>query len=76
MFKYNNIDLLKSAVEKAHTICNKLSLQEAIKMKESEVRDFLNSNKVTEQEMQDTYLNILRLYEFMNEDCKQHPGGK
>ncbi len=68
MYKYSNTDLLRSAIENSHTICNKLSVQEAIAMKEKDVRNFPDEHKITEREKQDTYLNILRLYEFMIDD--------
>ncbi len=64
----NNIDLLKSTVEGAHKICKKLPLQEAREMTEKDVLQFLNNNKITEPEVQDAYLNIIKLYEFVTGD--------
>ncbi len=64
----NNVDLLKSTLEEAHKICEKLPLQEAMNMTEKEVLKLLDKNKVTEPEVQDAYLNIIKLYEFVTGD--------
>jgi hypothetical protein len=62
MTKDNDFDVLEEIVAKAHAICNKMLLFEAIEMKEDEVRLFLACNHVSDPQLQERYLGFVRQY--------------
>ncbi len=68
MHTYNNLNFLEIIVDSALNICNSLPLQEAVKMKEKDVLNYLLQRDITKVETQDAYLNLLRLYEFMSKE--------
>ena len=59
---------LEKIVARAHKICNQILLFEAIGMEEDEVRLFLDCNHVSDQQTQDEYLHLVRLYEEKTSD--------
>jgi hypothetical protein len=62
MTKDNDFDVLEEVVAKAHKICNRILLFEAIEMEENEVRLFLDCNQISDHEVQDRYLGFVRQY--------------
>jgi DNA repair photolyase len=62
MTKDNDFDGLEKIVAKAHAICNKMLLFEAIEMEEDEVRLFLACNHVADPQLQERYLEFVRQY--------------
>jgi hypothetical protein len=62
MIKINDFDILEEIVAKAHRICNQLFLFEAIEMEEDEVRFFLGCNHVSDNKVQNAYLELVREY--------------
>jgi hypothetical protein len=62
MTKDNDCDVLDEVVAKAHEICNRILLFEAIEMEENEVRLFLNCNQVSDHQLQERYLGLVRQY--------------
>jgi hypothetical protein len=56
-------DSIETIVDMAYQICDKLLLFEASSMKENEIRFFLECNKITEREIQDKYINLVRNYD-------------
>ena len=58
-------DILANIREKAHTICSKIVLCEAIEMDENEIRFFLACNHVSNCKVQDAYLRFVREYDAM-----------
>jgi hypothetical protein len=65
MTENNEFDILEEVVAKAHDICDQILLFEAIDMEEDEVRLFLDCNRVSNQNLQDTYLDLVREYDEM-----------
>jgi hypothetical protein len=65
MVENNSADIFEDIFEKAHKICNRILLFEAIEMDEDEIRLFLSCNHVSKQEMQDAYLGLVREYDDM-----------
>ncbi len=63
MIANNDYDVLEDVVCQAHDICNGLLLFEAVGMEEWEVRLVLDSNNVTEPEIQDKYLSLVKEYD-------------
>jgi hypothetical protein len=63
MTKNNDVDQLEGVVARAHQICNQLFLFEAIDMEEDEVRLFLDCNHVSDNDVQNTYLALIREYD-------------
>ena len=63
MIANNDFDLLEEVVAKAHRICDRILLCEAVEMKEDEVRLFLSCNRVCDNEAQDAYLDLVRKYD-------------
>jgi hypothetical protein len=63
MIKINEFDILEEIVAKAHRICNQLFLFEAIEMEEDEVRLFLDCNHVSDNKVQNAYLELVREYD-------------
>jgi len=68
MEKSFNYDFLTIAQKGANEICKDISLQKAAKMKENDVRMMLEQKNITQLELQDSFLNIVRLYEFFSEE--------
>ena len=62
MIKDNDFDMLEEVVAKAHKICSRILLFEAIEMEEDEVRLFLDRNHVSDNEVQNAYLELVREY--------------
>jgi hypothetical protein len=62
MTKDNDFDELEEIVAKAHEICNKILLFEAIDMEAEDVRLFLDCNRVCDHAVQDRYLGLVRKY--------------
>ena len=62
MIKNSDYDVLEEVVAKAHQICNQLLLFEAIEMEEDEVRLFLDCNHVSDDAVQNAYLELVREY--------------
>jgi hypothetical protein len=62
MTEDNDFDILEEVVAEAHKICNHMLLFEAIEMEEDEVRLFLACNAVTDHQMQERYICLVRLY--------------
>jgi len=62
MTKNSDYDVLEEVVAKAHQICNQLLLFEAIEMEEDEVRLFLDCNHVSDDAVQNAYLELVREY--------------
>ena len=62
MTKDSDFDVLEEVVAKAHKICNRILLFEAIEMEEDEVRLFLDCNQISDHEVQDRYLGFVRQY--------------
>ena len=62
MIKNSDYDILEEVVEKAHQICDQLLLFEAIEMAEDEVRLFLDCNHVSDDAVQNAYLELVREY--------------
>ena len=62
MIKDNDFDMLEEVVAKAHKICSRILLFEAIEMEEDEVRLFLDCNQISDHEVQDRYLGFVRQY--------------
>jgi hypothetical protein len=58
----NDFDVLEEVVAKAHKICNRILLFEAIEMEEDELRLFLDCNQVSDHVVQDRYLGFVRQY--------------
>jgi hypothetical protein len=63
-------DELGSVVEKARKICNRIMLFEAVQMEESEVRLFLDCNHVSNNTIQNDYLELVRKYGRVT-NCRQ-----
>jgi hypothetical protein len=63
MIENNDSDLLEEVVSKAHRICDRILLCEAVEMKDDEVRLFLSCNCVSGNETQDAYLDLVRKYD-------------
>jgi hypothetical protein len=63
MTKNNDYDVLEEIVSKAHQICNRMLLFEAIEMEEDKLRLFLECNNVSDHDAQNTYLGLVREYE-------------
>jgi hypothetical protein len=63
MIENNDSDLLEEVVSKAHKICDRILLCEAVEMKDDEVRLFLSCNRVSGNEAQDAYLDLVRKYD-------------
>jgi hypothetical protein len=61
--KNNDCDILDEVVDKAHKICSLLLLFEAVDMEEDEVRLFLDCNHVSDYQMQNAYLDLVREYD-------------
>ena len=57
------LNSLSKVIEKAHAICSKTLLFEAVGMVESEVRFFLDCNHVSDHEKQNAYLELVREYD-------------
>jgi hypothetical protein len=62
MTEDNGFDILEEVVAEAHKICNQILLFEAMDMEEDEVRLFLDCNAVTDHQMQERYIRLVRLY--------------
>lgn len=62
MTKDSDFDVLDEVVAEAHKICNRILLFEAIEMREDEVRLFLDCNQVTDHQMQERYIGLVRQY--------------
>jgi hypothetical protein len=58
----SNFDVLEMVVEKAHEICNKILLFEAVCMKEDEIRLVLDRHHIFDREIQRVYLELVREY--------------
>lgn len=54
--------LFAFAARGAHSIGNRLFLFEAAQMSESEIRDFLLKNNITDRELQDRYIEFVQMY--------------
>ena len=62
MTENNDCDALEEIVSKAHQICNRILLFEAIAMEEDKLRLFLEDNNVSDHDAQNTYLGLVREY--------------
>lgn len=62
MTKDSDFNVLEEVVAKAHKICNRILLFEAIEMEEDEVRLFLDCNQVSDHQVQQRYLDLVRQY--------------
>jgi hypothetical protein len=58
-----SLNSLSKVIEKAHAICSKILLFEAVGMEEGEVRFFLGCNHVPDHEKQNAYLELVREYD-------------
>ena len=56
-------DGLERVVDKAHDIFNEILLFEAVDMGEDQVRVLLDRNHVSDHEMQEAYLELIREYD-------------
>ena len=63
MIKDNDYDVLEEIVAKAHQICNRMLLFEAVEMEEDKVRLFLACNNVSDVDTQNAYLGLVREYD-------------
>jgi uncharacterized protein YutE (UPF0331/DUF86 family) len=61
-------ELLDAAVKGAYDICKDIPMYKAVKMKERDIRKYLDENSITTRELQDTYLNSIRLYDLLSKD--------
>lgn len=59
----NDYDILEDVVARAHDICDRLLLFEAIDMDEWEVRLVLENNNVCDPALQERYLGLVGEYE-------------
>jgi hypothetical protein len=66
----NGVDVLETVVAKAHNICNHILLFEAVDMEEDEIRLFLNCNHVSNQNLQNIYLDLVKEYDEMTSGQK------
>ena len=66
----NGFNRLENVVAKAHCICNNIMLFEAIFMEEDEVRLCLDRNHVSDHEIQNVYLKLVREYDEMTSSKK------
>jgi len=57
------VDPLEVVVDRAHGICNEMLLFEAIPMDEDEIRLVLDTNHLTDEAIQNTYLQLVREYD-------------
>ena len=57
--------ILENLIKKAHKICSKICLSEAIELDEDEVRLFLYCNHVANHTLQDEYLGLVKKYDDM-----------
>jgi hypothetical protein len=63
MITNNGSDDLENVVAKAHDICNRILLFEAVEMDEWEVRLVLESNDISDPALQDRYLRLVKEYD-------------
>ncbi len=56
-------DPIEVLVDQAHTICSEILLFEAVTMKEDEIRLILDSQNISDEHIQETYLNIVEEYD-------------
>ena len=63
MTKNSDYDVLEEIVAKAHQICNRIFLFEAVGMEEDEIRLFLDCNHVSDNDVQNDYLTLVREYD-------------
>jgi hypothetical protein len=63
MTENNDCDSIETIVNEAHEICDVLLLFEASYMEENEIRLFLEGNNVTDREIQDNYIELVRTYD-------------
>ena len=56
-------DGLERVVDKAHDIFNEILLFEAVDMGDDQVRVLLDRNHVSDHEMQEAYLELIREYD-------------
>jgi hypothetical protein len=57
------VDPIEVVVDRAHGICNQMLLFEAISMDEDEIRLVLGTHHLTDETIQNTYLQLVREYD-------------
>jgi hypothetical protein len=57
------VDPLEIVVERAHKICNKMLLFEAVSLDEDEIRLLLDTHHITDENAQETYLHLVEEYD-------------
>jgi len=62
-FKNINMDSLEMVVDRAHGICDKILLFEAISIDEEEIRFFLDTHHLTDEAIQNTYIHLVKEYD-------------
>ncbi len=57
-----NVDPIEAIVDKAYEICNEMLLIDAIFLEEDEIRLFLETHKISDNETQNRFLHLVDKY--------------